>query len=182
MSFYFSCLIHVIIIGCGGHWCSDVFTALQTTLNHLEQQGTYAYASFLWIIAHLCKLLDQGPPYHTCLLIKGFLTGCRQKVWAGPHTFTPISLSTVRHHSRMCAKSFALHILYVQLHNCSQQQHHRLICIWYNHNSGDLTFQDKMKWLSLRCMDNNMLLNAANAEKLVIELQLITTRTIILWS
>ena len=80
-----------------------IATALHSTLNHLEQKGTYArllfvdYSSaFNTVIPDrlVSKLSELGVSSSICQWIKNFLTDRPQRVKMGSHTSSSLNLST----------------------------------------------------------------------------------------
>ncbi len=109
-----------------------VATALQTTLSHLEQEGSCVqllfvdYSSaFNTILPHklVDKLGDLGLPYSTFTWIKSFLSGRSQRVRVGPHTSMALSLSTGS--PQGCVLSPLLYTLYT--YDCIPAHHSNTI-------------------------------------------------------
>lgn len=130
-------------------------------------------SAFNTIIPHRLRwrLLDLGLPFHTCPWIRDILMGRRQRFRVEPHTSTHISLGQVPL-KYVCPahESPALCHLYSWLPHCLYQQHYSQFCWWYNHFGSYLRRQrDGGEPIGMRCTDNNLRLNTAKTNELVID-------------
>jgi hypothetical protein len=98
-----------------------IATALHTTLQHVEHQGSYARLLFIdfssafnTIIPNrlLTKLMDLGLSQPICYWIKDFLTERSQRVRVGAHLFSALSISTGS--PQGCVLSPLLYTLYTR--------------------------------------------------------------------
>ena len=159
-----------------------VATALHAALSHLEQPGSYVRmlfvdfsSAFNTILPHrLVDILgDLGFPHNTCMWIKSFLTGRSQRVRVGRHTSTSLSLGTGS--PQGCVLSPLLYTLYT--HTCTPAHRSNTIVKFADDTTvvgliskGDESaYRDEVVQLSEWCGENNLLLNTAKTQELVVD-------------
>ena len=156
--------------------------ALHTALSHLEHTGSYVrmlfidYSSaFNTIIPDILvrKLLDLHLPPPTCAWIKDFLSNRPQTVKLGPHRSTSLSLSTGS--PQGCVLSPLLYSLYT--HDCTPSHPSNTVIKFADDTTvvglilkGDETaYRDEVQRLTTWCVDNNLALNTAKTQEIIID-------------
>ena len=159
-----------------------VATALHAALSHLEQPGSYVRmlfvdfsSAFNTILPHrLVDILGElGFPHNTCMWIKSFLSDRSQRVRLGRHTSTSLSLSTGS--PQGCVLSPLLYTLYT--HNCTPAHRSNTMVKFADDTTvvgliskgNESAYREEVVQLTEWCRENNLLLNTAKTQELVID-------------
>ncbi|XP_039593233.1 uncharacterized protein LOC120515925 [Polypterus senegalus] len=121
----------------------------------------------------VCKLLQLGLPYSTCLWIKDCLTDRTQRVKVGPHISSAISISTGS--PQGCVLSPLLFTLYT--HDCAPAHHSNTIfksaddttVVGLISGENESAHRNEVEQLTVWCTDNNLLLNTIKTKELVVD-------------
>ena len=149
-----------------------IATALHTTLQHVEHQGSYARLLFIdfssafnTIIPNrlLTKLMDLGLSQPICYWIKGFLTERSQRVRVGAHLSSALSISTGS--PQGCVLSPLFYTLYTN--DCIPSHPSNTIIKFADDTTvggliigGDETaYREEVQRLSTWCAEKNLILN-----------------------
>ncbi|KAK3561725.1 hypothetical protein QTP86_012698 [Hemibagrus guttatus] len=178
---YWPVALTLVVMKC---WSTGdaVATALNASLSHLEQQGSYVRLLFVdfsslfnTILPYklMDKLGDLGLPHSTCMWIYSFLTGRSQRVRVGHHTSTVLSISTGS--PQGCVLSPLLYTLFT--HDCTPTHHSNTIVKFADDiivagliSGGDESaYRDEVERLTVWCRENNLLLNTSKTKELVID-------------
>ncbi|KAF7665153.1 hypothetical protein LDENG_00151510, partial [Lucifuga dentata] len=156
--------------------------ALQSTLSHLDQPGTYVRLLFIdfssafnTIIPDILikKLLDLHLPPSTCAWIKNFLTDRPQSVRLGSHLSSTLTLSTGS--PQGCVLSPLLYTLYT--HDCVPSHPSNSIFKFADDTTlvglitgGDeAAYREEVEHLSTWCLANNLLLNTSKTKEVIVD-------------
>ena len=169
-----------------------IATALHSTLNHLEQKGTYArllfvdYSSaFNTIIPDrlVSKLSELGVSSSICQWIKNFLTDRPQRVKMGSHTSSSLNLSTGS--PQGCVLSPLLYSLYT--YDCTPTRPYQpckpttpsgnyiikfaddTTVVGLISDGDESAYRAEVEELTGWCTDNNLALNTSKTKELVID-------------
>ncbi|KAF7645680.1 hypothetical protein LDENG_00199970, partial [Lucifuga dentata] len=156
--------------------------ALQSTLSHLDQPGTYVRLLFIdfssafnTIIPDILikKLLDLHLPPSTCAWIKNFLTDRPQSVRLGSHLSSTLTLSTGS--PQGCMLSPLLYTLYT--HDCVPFHPSNSIFTFADDTTlvglitgrDEAAYREEVEHLSTWCLANNLLLNTSKTKEVIVD-------------